>query len=761
MAVQKKKSKTNTTETSLDPASRQELELILKIHEIRFLVDKNHLVPAEQGLRDLIAAKSLSEELKKLLTQTCIALLQKFQEIKQYENMVDFFHTSLSLLQNNATARLLVGTACQRLNKITDSIDHLNKAIDLSPALPEPYLLLGDIHTVDQPWKAANYYFRYYDHSQSILGTKTFIKKYNSLLQANPQALPCKSLALAFIGNFPLEPLQPYLESECLKRFIRPKFFFGGYDQYIQEMTDPKSGLYQFDPLLTFLFLDSQTFLPELFNNFFNIAPERRPQIAEDKLEQVKALIEKFLSLSKSKLIISNFPFPREYLMGVYDSQSEWGQKEVILKMNETLRRFATSMPQQIHVLDTDKVLSNCGKSTFANEKIRYLTKMAIPEKAMPELAHELIRYIRPTLGLTKKCLVLDLDNTLWGGILGEDGLEGIRIGLEPPGNAFYEFQKTVKILQHRGILLALNSKNELDMVREAFEKHPYMPLKIEDFSCIRVNWQDKAQNMREIAKELNLGLDSFVYMDDNPVERFLIQSELPEVQTVEMPEDFSEFTRTLLQLDAFDVLHLTEEDKQRKHLYQTEAKRNDLRGQFTDLKEYLKALNITVDICLADAFSIPRIAQLTQRTNQFNLTTRRYTEVDIKTFTQSPKHHVYYLKTQDRFGDHGITGVCIISNNKTDCEIDTFLLSCRVIGRGIEQAFLHHVCNESRLLNVSKLVGRYLPTKKNHIAANFFSEFHFDTVSRDERETVFAIDLNTSTVPLPSHIQLNTNHEK
>ena len=757
MTLQKKNTKTNNPQ--LDSASQKDLALALRVAEIRFLIEKNQVALAEQNLRDLMDTNP--GESGKAVTQAWVDLLQKLQSTKQDAGILNLFQTGLSILQNNPAALFLAGSACHRLNKAASAIEYLSRAIDLAPTLPDPYLAIGDVYAPDQPWKAAHCYRRYHDHNLSILGNKAFIKKMRFLLQSKTSTLPCKQISIAFIGNFPLELLRPYLEAECLKRFIQPAFFFGGYDQYIQEMSDPKSGLYQFSPSLTFLFLDSQTFLPELFNNFFDIAPENRLPIARSKLEQVKALMEKYSSLSRSKLVISNFPLPREYALGIYDSPSPWGQKEVLLKMNEILRQFAASMPQQLYVLDTDKVLSNCGKTTIANEKIRYLAKMFIPEKAMPELAREIIRYIRPALGMTKKCLVLDLDNTLWGGVIGEAGLEGIQLGLEPPGNAFYEFQKTIKNLHYRGILLAINSKNNWDIVHEVFEKHPYMQLKIDDFACIRVNWQDKALNMREIATEMNLGLDSFVYMDDNPAERFLIQSEIPEIETVEMPEDFSEYAHILRQLDAFEILHLTDEDKQRKHHYQTEVKRNELKNQFTDIGEYLRALNIIVDVCPADTFSIPRIAQLTQRTNQFNLTTRRYTEANIKDFVQSPKHRVYYLKTRDRFGDHGITGVCITCTEASNCEIDTFLLSCRIIGRGIEQAFLHHICNETLSLKANKLVGRYISTRKNQIAGNFLSDVHFDTVSRNDQEAIFTMDLDKSIVPLPSHIQLNSNHEK
>jgi FkbH-like protein len=664
-----------------------------------------------------------------------------------------------ALQKNHIGLLTTAGKSALRLQEHTRAEELLNAALEANPAHPEPHLLLGDLFAAAHPQKALDGYCRYHELSPpALLATKTFLKRVRELVQSRQTDLNLKELAIAFIGNFTLEPLQGYVEAECFKIGVNAKCYFGGFDQYFQEMADAKSGLHRHQPALTFLLLERRAFAPDLFGDFFSLPADERRRLADHALEQLKSLAEKYLSTSPSRLVIANFPMPREYLMGIHDAQEPWGERDILARMNQTLYDFARSQPQRTFVLDLEKALANRGKDTAANEKMRYLAKMEVPESALPGLAREVARFVRPAAGLTKKCLVLDLDNTLWGGILGEDGIEGIQLGQEPPGNVFREFQKTIRALHHRGILLAINSKNDWALVKEVFEQHPDMQLKADDFACIRANWQDKAQNMREIAKQLNIGLDSLVYMDDNPAERFLIQNELPEILTVDMPADYAEFTQTLLRLNAFETLHLTEEDRQRKQLYQAETKRKELQLQVTDLHDYLEALHIQVDIRPADAFAVPRVAQLTQRTNQFNLTTRRYSEAEIKGFLDSGHSRVYYLKSADRFGDHGITGVCIAHQRPGVWEIDSFMMSCRIIGRGIEQAFLHFICKEAEA-TAGKLIGRYIPSKKNQLVAKFYAEANFTPVSNTESESVYELDLKKSIVALPKHIHLNANH--
>ena len=586
---------------------------------------------------------------------------------------------------------------------------------------------------------------------------KALVKKIRVLLKDHGDILNFKKLRTAIIGNITLQPLTPYLEAQCLRASVDPDFFFGGYNFYINEMADPESKLYRFDPKMTFLFLDPKILMPELHPFFFDIPPEKRLNIAVEKINQIKALAKNFLEASNSLLIVSEFLPPRYPKLGIYDQREPAGERAVVRELNDRLEEWEHDMPNQVFRLDLEKVLAECGRAVVSDEKMRYLAKMEIPEKALPELAKEMIRFIRPALGLTKKCLVLDLDNTLWGGILGEDGIEGIQLGNEPPGNAFYEFQGVVKDLQRRGVILAINSKNDFELVKEAFDRHPDMRLKFSDFASVRANWNDKAQNMREIAQELNIGLDSFVYMDDNPAERLLIRQQIPEILTIEMPEDFSDYSLTLLELDAFEVLTLTEEDRKRTKLYQADSKRRELKTQITNLDEYLKSLNILVEVYQASDFAIPRIAQLTQRTNQFNLTTRRYKEANVRSFSDSPDARVYYVKSSDRFGNYGIVGACIMRIEEFVWEFDTLLLSCRVVGRGIEQAFLHSVFNQAVQNDARKLLGRYVPTRKNNLVSQFYSEQHFVVVSRSDQETVYEFDLKEKMIPLPKHIQLKT----
>jgi FkbH-like protein len=744
---------------NLDPAISQKLNATTDCYRVRYLVENGYILVARQKFEEIVYKRYQVENLGTSLAETAIVLLEAYDKNQQYKETLDFFKKHEDLLKDHPIALTITGAASKNLNDPQQAEIFLTRAIQSDISYPDPHLLLGDLYCESKPKLAVNHYSQYNEYHSSILGARVFVKRIKSLLNEKESPILFKDLPIAFIGNFTIEPIRVALEVECFKQSINPRFYFGGYDQYVQEISNSDSFLYQFNPVVTFFFLDHKTLLPELFNNFFELSSEKRLLLAEEKIKLVRTLCNEFIDRSKSHLVISNFLFLEECYMGVYDSKLVNGQREILEKMNSKLLNHTRENIRRFHFLDTEKVLSNCGKTRCSNEKMRYLAKMVIPDQALPYLARELMRFIRPIMGQTKKCLVLDLDNTLWGGVLGEEGLEGIKLDYDnPPGNAFWEFQKTIKTLQKRGIILAINSKNDFDLVKNAFQNHPYMELKLSDFACIRANWQDKAQNMREIAKELNLGLSSFVYFDDNPAERFLIKRELPEVLTIDVPEDCSEFTRCLLNLDVFETLHITDEDKNRTKLYQAEGERKQLKTKVTDLNSYLKALDIKVEISFANKFAIPRIAQLTQRTNQFNLTTKRYSESDICSFSNSKSNLVYYIKSGDRFGDHGIVGSCIISVKNDLWEIDTFLLSCRVVGRGIEQAFLYYICQNAINKKIKQITGRYFPTQKNKISEAFYLNMGFKIISNTPQEKAFSLSLPSNILSLPTHIN-KVNH--
>ena len=322
-----------------------------------------------------------------------------------------------------------------------------------------------------------------------------------------------------------------------------------------------------------------------------------------------------------------------------------------------------------------------------------------------------------------KKCLILDLDNTLWGGVLGEDGIDGIKLGGDYPGKAYTLWQEAIRQLSRTGVILAVCSKNNEADVLEAWEKNPFMVLKREHFSAMRVNWNDKATNIAELADELNIGLDSMVFLDDNPAERELVKQLLPQVEVPDFPDKpyrLLPFFKQLVE-QYFRIYSMTSEDLSKTEQYRANALRRAEQSRFADLDEYLYSLDIQIDVLPADEHNLPRIAQMTQKTNQFNLTTRRYTQDQVQQRLDQG-WLVYCMRVSDRFGDSGITGTVFLEPvGETGVYIDTLLLSCRVLGKGIEEAFVKTVLNLLRLDGYRELTADYLPTAKNGQTADFF----------------------------------------
>ena len=359
-----------------------------------------------------------------------------------------------------------------------------------------------------------------------------------------------------------------------------------------------------------------------------------------------------------------------------------------------------------------------------------------------PKLVHDFQAWwqgIERELSLNrKKCLVLDLDNTLWGGVLGEDGIDGIKLGGDYPGKAYSYWQRSLLELAHNGMILAVCSKNNEADVLEAWEKNPAMVLKREHFSAMRINWRDKATNMRELADELNIGLDSMVFLDDSPEERELVKQMLPEVEVPDFPEkpyELMPFFKSLVE-KYFRIYTITSEDRSKAEQYLANARRNAEQARFIDLESYLYSLDMQLDIMPADEHNLPRIAQMTQKTNQFNLTTRRYDESGVQQHLDSG-WHIYCMSMSDRFGDNGITGTIFVEPvNDTTVNIDTLLLSCRILGKGIEEAFVKTVFNLLRLDGYRKVTAAYIPTAKNGQTADFYDRMGMTCVGTDDDGT-------------------------
>ena len=395
-----------------------------------------------------------------------------------------------------------------------------------------------------------------------------------------------------------------------------------------------------------------------------------------------------------------------------------------------------------VSILDCERLSSLFGKLRWFDPRYWHLGKQAVALDALPLLARHMAAVIAADLGLTRKCLVLDLDNTLWGGVIAEDGLAGIKLGNGVDGEAFVAFQEYIYRLKQKGVILAVCSKNNEADAKEPFEKHPEMRLKLDDIAMFVANWQPKPDNLRVIAKTLDLGLDSFVFVDDNPIEREAVRQILPEVDVISVPADPAYYTRALSDYLLFETSSFTSEDAKRTSQYKGRAQINELQAAATNLSDFYRSLNMKAIVALFDDFHLPRVAQLIGKTNQFNLTTRRHGLPQLEAFVKNPNCVHFYFRLRDRFADHGLVSLMIAMRRANVLEIDTWLMSCRVLGRTVEATMLQFLFERAQTLGCTSVRGTYIPTAKNAMAKDVFAKFGFKLVEESDGSSVWEIDL-------------------
>ena len=535
-----------------------------------------------------------------------------------------------------------------------------------------------------------------------------------------------KKIKVAFLASFTINGLSESLKVKCSKKQISCNSYVAGYNQYNQEILDKKSGLYSFSPDITFLILDTRSIFGNLFHFPYSVTKLERENFVNEKITEIINLIIKFNETSKSKLVITNLALPYYSPYGIAETKTSYSFHDAIMDFNKKLKEKLLNV-NSVYVFDFFKFVIKHGENNVFNFQNYFFGDIKISLDYIPYLADEFTPYIISFLGLTKKCIVVDLDNTLWGGIVGEDGFDGIRLGPQPPGNAFIEFQKYLKALSQRGILLAINSKNNFDDAIQVIREHPFMILTENDFSCIKINWNNKASNMLEISEELNIGLDSFVFFDDDPVNRELIKETMPEITTPDLPHDPSLYSKVIQSLHDFSTFQITFEDTKRGQMYLEQKQRTKSQNSLSDISEFLKTLNLEIEIKKTNSFTIPRISQLTLKTNQFNLTTKRYQEDQIQKFSEDNNFLINCVQIKDKFGDNGITGVFIVEKiNLDEWFLDTFLLSCRVMGREAEKAMLYFIINQAKKNNVKRLKAKFISTLKNKPIENFLFNSQF-----------------------------------
>ena len=475
---------------------------------------------------------------------------------------------------------------------------------------------------------------------------------------------------------------------------------------------------------------------------------------ADDVLNRFGDWIESFRKHSQAALIVHSLEVPAVPSGGILDAQREDNAAEAIRCINRGLRALA-GQHRGVYILDYDALVARHGRDKWGDARKWLTVRLPVASANLPRLAAEWLRFLHPLTGKVAKCVAVDLDNTLWGGVIGEDGMNGIRLGAEYPGAAFQELQRALLDLTQRGILLAVCSKNNPADAMEALSAHPGMLLQPRDFAAMRINWNDKAQNLREIAAELNIGLDAIAFLDDNPVERQQVREQAPEAIVIRLPEDPMDYAQTVRDCPWFERLTLSEEDRQRGHYYAAQRARADLEQKVNSREDFYRSLEQVAEIAPVNPQTLARVAQLTQKTNQFNLTTRRYSDQQISEMASNPACRVWTLRVRDRYADNGLVGVAIARTDAQVCEIDSFLMSCRVIGRTVETALLAHLAADARRQGASQLQGWFLPTKKNAPAQEFYSQHGFEIVDQQDAGALWRLDLTRNTIVSPEWVRV------
>lgn len=532
--------------------------------------------------------------------------------------------------------------------------------------------------------------------------------------------------SVVILRNLTLDNIGPYLKYHLLRSNIKTEVVFGAYDNVHQELLDPGSPVHSAPRSALVLAL----WLARLDESWME------PNWSADSaIKRLQELFQVATKQTTAMIGINTFlPDSVSHTGPVQPKQFPSRDLE-ISRLNHFVRAYARDHGDRFFLIDWERLCANLGRESALDARTWYLAKMPFTNRFLDVCALEVAKVVRALKGKAKKALVLDCDGTLWGGVVGEDGLEGIKLDPdEYPGNIFYAFQRSIIDLMTQGVAVILNSKNNLDDVWEVLDNHPHCLLKRQHLSCFRINWQDKVTNLREIAAELNLGLDSFVFIDDSGVECQLVRDHLPMVEVLRVPESLVQLPELLFRDGLFNSLSKSQEDRDRTEMYRAEAKRQSEKSQFTNLDDFIASLEIVTKIERDPVHSLARVAQLIQKTNQFNLTTRRYSEGEIQAFLDAPDSAVYTLHVSDKYGEYGLTGLGIFKKQDNAVVIDTLLLSCRILGRAVEKGFLDHVMAELQAeWRPTEWRAEYLVTKKNSQVLEFWEAFGFEVVSRDE----------------------------
>lgn len=611
--------------------------------------------------------------------------------------------------------RFLYSRFLARQGKYAQAVDILQSVVETLPSA-EPFLLLHLVRLLVRTKhfsKAAEYLKR----ALSLYPPYSFFIKCEKLVQkiiASGEWPPRRTIRVALLGNSTTSFLTSVLKAVCFKSGIYVDVYEGEYGNLRQDILNSASTLYKFNPQAAIILLNHREFA---------LPPLTSQDIAQNIAEEIRQLWTTLQKQNPCHLIQVGFDQPEYGSWGSLEDTLTGGRARIVNSINSLL---SENLPSGVSFFDINRVASCLGEN-FRSEIDWYSSKQYPSLEALPLLADHLVAHLRAAFGYSAKMLVLDLDNTLWGGVIGEDGLGGILLGPpSPEGEGYLDLQRYVKELKDRGVLIAVCSKNNLEDAELPFKEHDSTILRLNDFVIFTANWQDKASNIQEMAERLSLGLDSFVFLDDNPLERSWVRSRIPEVITPECGNKPWDMLATLRRGMYFESITLTAEDKARHNSYQSNLVRQELEKSSRTVEEFLFKLEMISECGPIDSTTFPRVTQLINKTNQFNLTTRRYTEEQVRHISESLEWWTRWFRLKDKFGDHGLIGVILAKKNGKIWNIDTWLMSCRVLGRKMEEFMFAQLVKSAQEDGVLEILGEYIPSTKNSLVKDVYPNLGF-----------------------------------
>lgn len=601
-------------------------------------------------------------------------------------------------------------------------------------------------------WPALRDLTRRAQDFSEVLSLATLRKK---AVRAHISGSADKTIRLAMVGGSSLYPLHELVEqfigAQSTKGWWQTELFKGDYDNYIAEILDPTSDLYAFSPDVILLIPSSQRCV---YHGSLTDSPDQQRAAATAAAEDILTLCRAARDRSGAEIILANFLPSPDFDPGPFRVRSlgsDWSFRKLVNL------ELGLNAPSFVHICDAEFLATRRGAANAYDHRAWFETKQLYSPDFAVDIAREVGSIVASLHKSSKKVLALDLDNTLWGGVIGDDGMTGIEIGgTHARGEAFRQFQLAIASLAKRGVILAVCSKNDYKNAAEPFEKHPEMVLRLKDIASFQANWEPKSENLRRIALELNLGLDSIVFVDDNPAEIEIVNQFVPEIETILLGPDPSTYASHLLNCRHFEPRSITADDLQRGEQYQAQAARAQaMSSAGTDMSAYLTSLDMHSVISEFTPVDVPRISQLINKSNQFNVTTRRRSEAEVEALMSDPDHYAFSVRLTDKFGDNGLISVVIVRVEGTTAVVDTWLMSCRVLKRQMEEEVANEIVRLAILRGCTEVIGHYLPTEKNGMVRDLFPRMGYTLVEETPERITWRLETATFT-PHQTHIQID-----